>query len=147
RLHGDDEHDVSSSWASRSASGAIVSSIPQKASRPDRPGHSPRQVVAGNGRNRDHRHAVRTAEKGLSAPAGRWPWHARGGGATRFGGLLFLAALIGMTTSLTGPFLPIFVTRSLHASPSQLGAFLFVTAGAAVGVNVVFGLASDRGVS
>lgn len=90
---------------------------------------------------------MRTAEKGLSAPAGRWPWHARGAGDTRFGRLLFLAALIGMTTSLTGPFLPIFVTRSLHASPSQLGTFLFVTAGAAVGVNVVFGLASDHGVS
>ena len=66
---------------------------------------------------------------------------------TPFGRLLILAVLIGMTTSLTTPFIPIFVTRSLHATPSELATFLFVTAGAAIVINVACGLASDRGAS
>ncbi len=86
----------------------------------------------------------RIEEKGPPAPTGG---SSGGAGSTRFGRLLILAVLIGMTTSLTTPFIPIFVTRSLHATPSELATFLFVTAAAAVAVNVACGLASDRGVS
>jgi SET family sugar efflux transporter-like MFS transporter len=68
-------------------------------------------------------------------------------GDSGFSRLLFLAVFIGLTTSLTTPFIPVFVTRSLHATPSELGLFLFVTAGASVVTNAVCGLLSDRGVS
>jgi MFS transporter, SET family, sugar efflux transporter len=70
---------------------------------------------------------------------------APGPGDSRFGWLLILAVLIGLTTSLTTPFLPVFVTRSLHATPSELGTFLFVTAAAAVATNTIVGLLTDRG--
>lgn len=89
----------------------------------------------------------RIAEKGRSALAGRSSGSPPEAGNSRFGRLLILAVLIGMTTSLTTPFIPIFVTRSLHATPSELATFLFVTAAAAVLVNIACGLASDRGVS
>lgn len=84
-----------------------------------------------------------------SAPADR-SWrgrHAPSPGDPRFGWLLFLAVLIGLTTSLTTPFIPVFVTRSLHATPSELGTFLFVMAGTAVVTNAIFGMLSDRGCS
>ncbi|HEY1616656.1 MAG TPA: MFS transporter [Streptosporangiaceae bacterium] len=90
---------------------------------------------------------VGEADAAVRASVGRLAWRPRVAGDARFRRLLLLAALIGMTTSLTSPFIPIFVTRSLHATPSELGIFLFVTAGAAVVMNVVFGLASDHGVS
>lgn len=81
----------------------------------------------------------------VPAGRGRRERRAPGAGDPRFGWLLFLAVLIGLTTSLTTPFIPVFVTRSLHATPSELGTFLFVTAGAAVATNAIFGLLSDRG--
>ena len=90
---------------------------------------------------------MRTEWKVRPVSGRRIPRQGREPGGLRFGRLLVLAVIIGMTTSLTVPFIPIFVTRSLHATPSKLAAFLFVTAGAAIVVNVVFGLVSDRGVS
>jgi SET family sugar efflux transporter-like MFS transporter len=81
------------------------------------------------------------------APSGRdrRGRHAPGPGDSRFGRLLILAVLIGLTTSLTTPFLPVFVTKSLRATPSELGTFLFVTAAAAVATNTIVGLLTDRG--
>ncbi len=56
----------------------------------------------------------------------------------------FVATLVGLTGSFITPFLPLFLTQSLHASPGQVSMVLFGTPLAAVVVAWTVGRISDR---
>lgn len=55
-----------------------------------------------------------------------------------------VAALVGLATALTNPFLPVFVTSELGASPAGLGLFLGCSALAALILTAAVGRLSDR---
>jgi SET family sugar efflux transporter-like MFS transporter len=56
----------------------------------------------------------------------------------------FVTTLVGLTGSFVTPFLPLFLTQSLHASPGQVSMVLFGTPLAAVVVAWTVGRISDR---
>jgi SET family sugar efflux transporter-like MFS transporter len=56
----------------------------------------------------------------------------------------FVVTLVGLVTSFVAPFLPLFLSRDLHASPALASLFLFLMPLAAVAVATVVGRLSDR---
>ncbi|GAA1824362.1 sugar efflux transporter [Luedemannella flava] len=56
----------------------------------------------------------------------------------------YVATLVGLATSFVSPFLPLFLSRELHAGPARVALFLFLMPLAAVGVATVVGRLSDR---
>ncbi len=55
-----------------------------------------------------------------------------------------VTTLVGLTGAFVGPFLPVFLTQILHASPLQQATFLVLTPVAAVAVSSYIGRVSDR---
>jgi SET family sugar efflux transporter-like MFS transporter len=55
-----------------------------------------------------------------------------------------VTTLVGLTGSFIVPFLPLFLSQIIHASPAQSALFLFLTPVAGVGVSTVVGRISDR---
>jgi SET family sugar efflux transporter-like MFS transporter len=55
-----------------------------------------------------------------------------------------VTTLVGLTGAFVSPFLPVFLSQTLHASPLQSALFLFLTPVAAVAVSTVVGRVSDR---
>lgn len=56
----------------------------------------------------------------------------------------FVVALVGLAASFVSPFLPLFLSRDLHAGPALVSLYLFGMPLAAVGVSTVLGRVSDR---
>lgn len=55
-----------------------------------------------------------------------------------------VTTLVGLTSAFVTPFLPVFLSQRLHASPLQSALFLFLTPVAAVAVSSYVGRHSDR---
>jgi len=55
-----------------------------------------------------------------------------------------VATVVGLVASFVSPFLPLFLSRDLHAGPGLVALFLFGMPLAAVGVSTVIGRLSDR---
>jgi SET family sugar efflux transporter-like MFS transporter len=78
----------------------------------------------------------------MTAPA---PAQASGGRLVRsLVPLGLVVTLVGLVTSFVSPFLPLFLSRNLHASPGMASLFLFLMPLAAVAVATVVGRLSDR---
>jgi MFS transporter, SET family, sugar efflux transporter len=56
----------------------------------------------------------------------------------------FVVTLVGLVTSFVSPFLPLFLSTDLHASPGQTSLYLFLMPLAAVAVAAGVGRVSDR---
>jgi SET family sugar efflux transporter-like MFS transporter len=55
-----------------------------------------------------------------------------------------VTTLVGLTGSFVVPFLPVFLSQVIHASPAQSALFLFLTPVAGIGVSTIVGRISDR---
>lgn len=62
-----------------------------------------------------------------------------------FGRFATLALLVGLATALTSPFLSLFITRAVDATPSRLASFLFVTSLSGLLLSTAFGRLADAG--
>jgi MFS transporter, SET family, sugar efflux transporter len=56
----------------------------------------------------------------------------------------YVAALVGLVTSFVSPFLPLFLSRDLHAGPGRVSLFLFAMSRAAGAAATAVGRVSDR---
>ncbi len=56
----------------------------------------------------------------------------------------FVVTLVGLVGSFVNPFLPLFLSRGLHANPGLVSLFLFLMPLAAVGITTAVGRISDR---